>query len=148
MAVDCSGCRRGGPAALFFDKDFGLEQEAKVVRAFVGHSGFDGLGALIPRRRVKVQAIPARVKICPAVLALVSDLHLLTDLDLGGAIVAACDQMKSGFHAPRSAFGAGRRFGSLLAFLILVAYLTILSTHSQPLRNSLGVTKMQSGCQN
>ena len=123
---------RSYSTAPLFDQHFGFEKGADIVGALVDHAHFHGLNALIARRGIKVQTIAASMKIGAAILAGLSKLDLIRNLDLPSAVVAAGDQVKTRLDAASGPFGARRRLRFPLPVFILIAVLTILSGHFLP----------------
>jgi hypothetical protein len=119
-------------AALLLDENFGLKENTQVVCALIGDADLNGLHALIAGRRIKVQAVAAGVQIRAAGLAFICNLNLLHHLDLCGAIVAACDQLKPRLDTTRGSLRPWRRFGPALTLEVLITGLTILSIHLLP----------------
>ena len=127
MAVFNPG--RGGTAPLLLDKYFRLKKGAQVVRALVGHTHLHLPAAFISGRRVEVQAVTACVEIRAAVPALVGNLNLIHHLNLGGAVVAACDLVKACFDAAGRPLVPRRRFWLFFTIGILITGLTIFPIH-------------------
>ena len=129
MAVLNLGGSSRSAASLLFDQDLGFEQRAKVVFILVGDADLDLLDALVARRWIKIQAVAAGMQIGPAILAFIGKLNLIHHLDFHSAIAAARDQVKARLNATRSALCTRGRLGPSCSVFVLVAGLSILSTH-------------------
>jgi hypothetical protein len=127
MAVFNSG--RGGAASLLFDEDFRLKKGTQVVQAFVGDAHLHLPAAFVPRRWVEVKTVAACVEIGAAVAALVGNLDLIHHLNLGSAVVAACDLVKARFHAAGRSLVPRRRLRLFFTIGILITGLTIFPIH-------------------
>ena len=129
LSVTVFALWRSGSAPFLFDQCFRFEIVTEIVASLVRDSNFHRLRAFVSGGRVEVQAIAAGAKIRATVFALIRDLNLLLDLELGCTIIAASDQNELRFNAARSAPGARRRLGFALLLAVQVSTLTILSTH-------------------
>jgi hypothetical protein len=99
-----------GAASLLFHKNLGFEQRTKIVGAFIDHTNFNRFNAFISRGGIKVQAIPAGMKIRAAMTAFVRDLYLINYLYLRSAVVASRHQMKFGLNSSSRSLFSRRRF--------------------------------------
>ena len=96
-----------GAASLLFNEYLRFEKRTHI--AFINHPILNRLHALVERRRVKVQAISAGMKIRIAAAAFISNLDLIHHLYLRGAVIASRNQVKPGLDSPAGSFLSGRR---------------------------------------
>ena len=97
-----------GAASLLFNENFRFKKRAQIVFAFINHPNLNRLNALVERRRVKIQAISAGMKIRIAAAALISDLDLIHHLYLRGAVITPRNQVEPCFDSPAGPFLSGR----------------------------------------
>ena len=98
-----------GAASLLFNENLRFKKRAQIVFAFINHPNLNRLNALVERRRVKIQAISAGMKIRITAAAFIRDLDLIHYLYLRGAVIASRNQVKLGFDSPTGSFLSGRR---------------------------------------
>ena len=64
-----------GAASLLFNENLRFKQRAEVVLAFINHPNLNRLDALVECRWIKIQAIPAGMKVCITMFAFIGDLY-------------------------------------------------------------------------
>ena len=133
LTVAINNLGRGrGSTSLLFNKNFGLKKGTHIVRTFVGHAHFNRLDAFIPSRRVKINAVAARMQIRIAILAFVGNLNLIHHLNFSSAVITARNQMELGFNSSCGSLRTRRRFRLFLPISCHISGLVIFSRHFTP----------------
>jgi len=93
----------GSSTTLLFNQNLCLEQWAYIVGTFIGHTDLYNFNTFVQRRRIKVQAVPAGMKIRIAMIAFIGGLYLIVHLYFRSTVVASGNQMESSLDSsPRS----------------------------------------------